>query len=362
MSLTYSEIVDSLKAQFSMNKGNFIVPFIQGTPGGGKSACCREIIQFLKEKYHIADKRIVEFNASLRENVDILGLPSFSKDSTYTRWLPPEEFYYLRASQPVYKKDKTGEKKLVGHKDPYCILLLEELTDAQLNMQNPLCRVILDRYAGQLKLSENLFIIANGNRVQDNSGAYKMSTKLANRVRVLNFQENIDDWIRWAIKAGINKNIIAFLKIRPDLLCQFDSKRMINATPRSWESASYIPEGLTENQFFEHLAGNITPAIAQEYVCFLQTRASLPSYEDIIKDPENVEIPSDPSLMHALVCLLAYYCKEKDAEALVSFYSRITGDFKGVAVRLAISACPALQDTKAFRTFIVKNKDLFINE
>jgi len=157
--MKYSDIKQSVIANFST--GNKLVPYIEGKPGGGKSSLGRDIIKTLG----INPERVTEFNPSLRDPVDIMGVPRTEAD--VAKWIPMPEFYRIR-------DDRT---------DQPCALLIEELSDAPIPMQNPMCRVILDRYAGELKLHSKLFIIATGNRTQDKSGANRMSTKLGNRMQ-----------------------------------------------------------------------------------------------------------------------------------------------------------------------------------
>ena len=53
--MKFSELKESILAQFMVPHGNRIVPFIEGKPGGGKSACAREIVAELKKEFHIPD-------------------------------------------------------------------------------------------------------------------------------------------------------------------------------------------------------------------------------------------------------------------------------------------------------------------
>jgi MoxR-like ATPase len=126
--MRYSNIKTSIVEQFRATNGHKVVPFILGAPGGGKSACARDIVQSL------GIENVVEFTASLRDPVDVLGTPNNTGE--YTRWVPPEEFYNLRRG--------------VGRS----ALILEELSDAPVPMQNALCGVIYDRRAGNLELSD----------------------------------------------------------------------------------------------------------------------------------------------------------------------------------------------------------------
>ena len=89
--MKFSDLKSSILEQFKNT--NEVVPFIVGKPGGGKSSCAREIAQELAVAHKIPDERIIEFNPSLREPCDVLGLPQFNGDCT--KWLPPEEFWAL---------------------------------------------------------------------------------------------------------------------------------------------------------------------------------------------------------------------------------------------------------------------------
>jgi hypothetical protein len=111
--MKYSDIKRSVLANFS--KSNKLVPFILGKSGGGKSSLAREIIAEL----NIEPNRITEFNLSLRDPVDILGLPR--TEGQHSSWLPPSEFWRIR--------DDGSERP--------CALIIEEITDASIPMQNP---------------------------------------------------------------------------------------------------------------------------------------------------------------------------------------------------------------------------------
>ena len=54
--MKFSDLKETILAQFMVEGGNRIVPFIEGKPGGGKSACAREIVAELKKRFHIADE------------------------------------------------------------------------------------------------------------------------------------------------------------------------------------------------------------------------------------------------------------------------------------------------------------------
>lgn len=320
--MRYSNIRTSVLRQFSVDGGNAVVPFILGAPGGGKSACARDIVQAL------GIENVVEFTASLRDPVDVLGTPNNTGD--FTRWVPPEEFYKLRQG--------------VGR----AALILEELSDAPVPMQNALCGVIYDRRAGNLQLSDNLFIIATGNRTADKSGANRITSKLANRTRRFEFQENIDDWTEWALDNDIDPVLIQFLRFRPPLLSDFDANRFANPTPRSWERVNLIPPSLDGALFFDNVAGEVGEGAAAEYTGFKRIYMSLPSMEDILMSPATAGVPEDPATLYATMGALARKATKDNFDRVSTYLGRLPPEFNVMCTKDVLKLQPTVKHTRSF--------------
>jgi hypothetical protein len=332
--MRYSEIKLSIVHQFAAPGGNRIVPFIIGAPGGGKSACARDVVRTM------GIQNVVEFTASLRDPVDILGTPD--NRGEYTRWVPPAEFWRLREG--------------VGP----CALILEELSDATVPVQNALCGVIYDRKAGDLRLSDQLFIIATGNRTEDRSGANRITSKLANRTRRFDFTESIDDWADWALEAGVDHVLIQFLRFRPDLLSDFDPNRFANPTPRKWEAVSLIPSDLPDHLFFENVAGEVGEGAAAEYVGFRRIYASLPDVDKTLANPEKADVPTDPATKYALMGALAHKANNENFASVCAYLARVEPEFAVMCIRDAIKRCPDIKRTKEFANWAVKNANVLM--
>lgn len=312
--MKFSDIKESVLAQFAMPNGNKVVPFIVGKPGGGKSSVAREIAKELCALHKIPESRVIEFNPSLREPSDVLGLPDLHGDCA--RWVPAEEFYAIRKGQGA------------------SVLIIEELSDASMDMMNAMCRIILDRHAGNLPLTDELYIIASGNRTEDRSGANRLSTKLANRMRTLQFEERLDDWISWASGAGVDGTIMAFLSWKPQLLSDFEPSRTANPTPRSWEDVSRIPVTLSPSVYLEHVAGAVGEGAAAEYIAFRNIIDNLPDFDEILANPAKAEVPKDPSTLYALCCKVASEVNKDNAAPCMKFVSRMAPEFVIMCLRL----------------------------
>lgn len=332
--MRYSNIKTSVLSQFQVDGGNAVVPFILGAPGGGKSACARDVVNSL------GIENVVEFTASLRDPVDVLGVPDNNGD--FTRWVPPQEFYQLRQG--------------VGR----AALILEELSDAPVPMQNALCGVIYDRRAGNLKLSDELFIIATGNRTEDKSGANRITSKLANRTRRFDFQENIDDWTEWALDADIDPVLIQFLRFRPGLLSDFDANRFANPTPRAWERVDLIPDSLDSGLFFDNVAGEVGEGAAAEYTGFRRIYMSLPDVDSILLDPANADVPQDPAALYALTGALARKSTKDNFDRVSKYLSRMSPEFNVMATKDAIKLQPTIKHSRAFVEWASKNAEVLM--
>jgi hypothetical protein len=332
--MRYSNIKTSIVEQFKASNGNRVVPFILGAPGGGKSACARDIVR------ELGIENVVEFTASLRDPVDVLGVPQTTGE--FTRWVPPQEFYQLRQG--------TGRSALI----------LEELSDAPVPMQNALCGVIYDRRAGPLALSDQLFIIATGNRTEDKSGANRITSKLANRTRRFDFQENIDDWTEWALDNDVDPVLIQFLRFRPGLLSDFDANRFANPTPRAWERVSFIPQSLDKGLFFDNCAGEVGEGAAAEYTGFRRIYETLPDVDSILLDPAGADLPADPATLYALTGALARKSTKDNFDRVSKYLSRMSPEFNVMATKDAIKFQPSIKHTRSFVEWASANADVLM--
>jgi len=334
--MKYQNIKTSIIEQFKAPRGNVVVPFILGAPGGGKSACAREVIASLD----IPPERVVEFTASLRDPVDVMGTPSNRGD--FTRWTPPEEFYNLRSG--------VGKSALI----------LEELSDAPVPMQNALCSVIYDRRAGNLQLSDQLFIIATGNRTEDKSGANRITSKLAGRTRRFDFSENIDDWTVWALDNDIDPVLIQFLRFRPGLLSDFDANRFANPTPRTWERVNLIPESLAKDLFYDNVAGEVGEGAAAEYTGFRKIYASLPDVDSVLLSPDTAEVPTDPATLFALTGALANKATKDNFDRVTKYTARLPREFDVMCTKDAIRKTPDVRRTRSFIEWASRNAEVLM--
>ncbi len=189
-----------------------------GAPGIGKSQIIRRIGE--KHGYKVIDIRLAQMS-----EVEIGGLIYPNEDKTRTRWLTPE----------ILPDEKRDGKKT--------ILLLDEITSCTKRVQAAAYQLILDRRIGQYQLPEGTFVIALGNREEDDGVFVRMAAPLADRFEIHEIDVDFETWkTEFADKNGIHPYVVKYLMMRPSSLHTQDpeSENMVFATPRSWERVSDI--------------------------------------------------------------------------------------------------------------------------
>jgi MoxR-like ATPase len=195
--VTIEKAVAQLAAAYTavINGGNTVtlLPSVMlwGAPGVGKSQGVRQLAEALEsgtgKTVHVHDVRLLLFNP-----IDLRGIPTANADKTLAIWLRPKIF------------------QMDGSADVINILFLDELSAAPPSVQAAAYQITLDRTVGEHKLPGNCIVIAAGNRITDQSVAFKMPKALANRLCHLEIECDFESWKRWAMKKGIHEKIIGF--------------------------------------------------------------------------------------------------------------------------------------------------------
>lgn len=253
-----------------------------GPSGIGKSAVIKQITE--KKKIGFIDLRLL-----LYTETDLKGIPFPNKEESRTCWLP---------NDILPDEERDGERG---------ILLIEELTSAPKRVQAAAYQLIQDRKLGEYNLPEGWFIVALGNREDDNGVFVQMPSPLANRFEIHTIGYDLEVWKRnFAYKYGINSLVISYLNFKPSALHNFipDSNTMIFASPRTWHAVSDILN--TDNLDMDSdilrykIEGNVGEIECNSLLQFCKLKDDLISVDDIISGME-VEIPVEHDRIYLLI-------------------------------------------------------------
>ena len=178
--------------------GERVPVHVWGPCGVGKSQIAHQVADDLN--YEFLDVRALQLDP-----IDFRGLPRITADTT--EWVPPK---FL----PTEGKG---------------IMFLDELTSAPQMVQAACYQLVLDRKLGEYILPAGWVVIAAGNPAAERGVHFLMPRPLRNRFVHLHLEADVKDWCRWAVRAAVRPEIIAFLRFKPDLLHDGDATLDLNA-------------------------------------------------------------------------------------------------------------------------------------
>ena len=115
-----------------------------------------------------------------------------------------------------------------------------------------------------------------------------MDAAQENRFVWLNMEPDYNQWLNWAMDAGIEQKVIEFISTFPEYLHRINEDD-VRATPRSYErvSKSYKmyeeqKDSIPRSVFLNVIKGNVGKVIAEEFISFVESDAkALISYDDV---------------------------------------------------------------------------------
>ena len=309
--------------------------FIWGPPGVGKSDIVGQVAKDMK--LELKDVRL-----SLMDPTDLKGFPAPGKIGTKAvmSWLQPD---FL----PTKGKG---------------ILFLDELNAAPQAVQAAAYQLILNRKIGDYTLPEGWSIIAAGNRTTDRSVVHAQPAALANRFIHIDAEVDVEDWYDYACTIGVSDETRAYIRYRPKNLCvdKIDPGMRAFPTPRSWVFADQIMSD--KNMPFEIqidlLRGTIGNGVAEEYIGFLHDIKSLPNIDKILIAPDNVNVPTSPSVIYALISALETRTSATNFATVMRYVKRLSKEFEIVYVSSVVKSNDAITETKAFIEWARENRSV----
>ena len=310
-----------------------------GAPGLGKTACAWQVGKNLD----LTDERIMAVHVNNHDIVDFIGVPSVTDDGV-TIFNPPEMFSRFR--------DGTGPG----------LIILEELAQSSVHHQTWAAGFILERETPSFKLDPQVRIICTGNRQQDKAGAKPLLGHLNDRLYHLDMDTSVDDWCAHAMKDGrIKARDIAFIRLRWQLLNNYDPANRSNGTQRSWfKLFTEVPDDLPTDLYLMLAEGKVGIGNAAEYIAARDMMDKMPSIDGIRLSPETAELPTEPSVCFAVATSLSMSATADAFSRDMLYISRMKKEFQMLYVTDTLRLNPDLEETKDFISWAIANQDIFL--
>lgn len=258
------------------------VPLIVGESGIGKTALAKEIAQD-------NNWSLIVINGNLLKEGEIGGLPTIE---SYPGLNSKENEVEKKATvYAVHHKLKEIDEEISQGKT--VLLFIDEINRCEHTVQQELMNLILNREINGYKLPEKVKILAAMNPSSKYGSDFDyqvvdMDAAQENRFVWLYMEPDYNQWIDWAIEAGIEQKVVEFISTFPDYLHKINEDDL-RATPRSYEriSSSYKiylekKDSIPRSVFLNVVKGNVGRVIAEEFVSFVESDyPSLISYAEI---------------------------------------------------------------------------------
>jgi ABC-type dipeptide/oligopeptide/nickel transport system ATPase component len=257
------------------------VPLVVGESGIGKTALAK---QLAKENNY----SLVVIDGNLLKEGEIGGLPTVeSYKSIGSNGIEIEKKTTIYA---VHNKLREIDIEIENGKE--VLLFIDEINRCEHTVQQELMNLILNREINGYKLDDKVKILAAMNPSSKYGSDFDyqvvdMDAAQENRFVWLNMESDYNQWIKWAIGAGIEQKVIEFISTFPEYLNKVNDED-VRATPRSYERVSktykiYKEQGnIPRNIFLNVIKGNIGKVIAEEFVSFVEANHEpLISYNDV---------------------------------------------------------------------------------
>ena len=314
---------------------NRMTVLIKGKPGVGKTSIVQQVSDELGYECYIS-------HPSIQSPTVYMGLGVYDRENQKAKFLP---YDFL--------------ERLV-HADKPTVAFLDDFGQALPSVQAAIQNLLSSRQVGDHKVSDNVvFVIATNDR---NQGAYVngvLSTIKSRCGTILQLDTDAEHWLNWAVKNGIRPEVTGFIRLRPEMLCQFEvSNEIVNfPCPRTVENVSKILD-MECNDFLKNVAiiGAVGEGFATEFEGWLRLYKNMVSPDYIIANPTTAEVPEGDALI-AITSALAYKANKENLGAIMSYGERLSPEYNVNMIEYYIMAKnPKLKETGEYAKWVVKNQ------
>lgn len=316
---------------------------ITGKPGEGKSDACYVIL----DRQGVPANRIKRVHLGNYDRVELGGVPEISThDATGER---------ITVFRPTDVFADFVEGSGIGG------IILEEAATQDKDMQQFVAQFTLDRETCNFKLDPQVRILLTGNRAEDRAGAKPLLGHLNDRLYFQDMETSLNDWCEWAMQNGVPADGIAFLRLRPNLLNDYDPNRRSNPTQRSWTKLfTEVPDDLPTENYLSIASGKVGEGAAAEWVAARDMMKKMPSIDLIRLKPDVTEVPKEPAVRYAVATSLSMTATPDSFPRDMVYVERMPKEFMMVYLTDVMALHPQIQSTTEFTTWAVKNQDIFL--
>lgn len=361
---TLRNVLPSIRAD--MAAGTAVI--LKSPPGVGKTDVTNNGVFNMLKAMH-SGKRVGMCRSFMayQDSVDAGGLPWKAErtygDRTYTITDPAMPTWYISTEgKPACEYD-------------IVLMVFEEWGQGGVDTKKAFAPILLEGGVGQYRLPEGSPRIALTN-VDSRDGVTKELDFVIGRRAEYDIVGSVPVWIedfadkpyklagREWLTMGVTKT---WASQNPQIMFEDKPKKQGPwCNPRTLCMADRYLQGMAEAShgvipiedplLVEGLAGKIGMAATRSYINTLRIRLELPSYEDVVMNPDETPVPSKPDLQMLMAYQLAERAIKDDLAPLIKYMSRLPKDYSLTFVTsLLRRAFNEMVNEPAMKAYIQKN-------
>lgn len=347
-----SQAMELIKKMFylQIKTGERFTIELEGPPGGGKSELVPQVAEDIGTEMG-KDMACSDVFLNSKESVDMggFGLPDDDPDDGSKIMVYTKAFWVPRAAAPEHG-----------------FLFLDEFRQSPHDVQKPSAELLLKGRVNESALPITWMVIAASNREKDRSGVQRELMFVSNRRCLIRITPDLDSWVDWAETRGdVPWQAIAFAKHRPGLVFKNEVPEDGGpfCTPRSFVKMSKLIDELPMDLFTEAAAGYIGEGTAAEFCSFLRVVDELPSFDEIVADPQGCKLPSKekPDAQYATMQMIAHRVDGNTAAPAFDYLKRMPQEFQVAGLKSTLKRQPTVLHNPDFAKWVRENKQLIVN-
>jgi len=340
-------------AKLTLACGSSIRALFVGEPGIGKSSMMGTFEKVLGDAYNYA---YVDCS-----NLDLgdVAMPVVDHTTKTTRYYPNARFQ-LHGGKPV-------------------VIMLDEFGKAPQPVQNMLHPMLESRNPrlGDVPLPEGSIVFLTSNMSSDGVGDNIKAHTLNRVTRVQVAKPSAEDWMHWAVDAGVHPVVLAWVRQFPHCMASYmdgdqdENPYIYNpkkfqtsyVSPRSLELASRIvwqKDQFDSDTLIAALRGTIGDSGARDMEAFIAYQDELPTRQTIISNPMGAPVPASAGATIVLVFGLIASTTKENIAPFMQYVRRLDAEWQAVfGINLARSSKQGIAfQCKAFTDWARDNQDL----
>ena len=343
--------------------------YLRGPIGRGKTT---SMIDGVRRMGKILNKNLgyVVVNCGLLNPPDAVGyltvgrpddtFRKFMNDLGLTDWHKP----YSEFTLPFWWFTSEG-KPLEAYDGG--VIILDEMDKADVDVKKVLGEMMLSGRLGPHVLPRGWIVWGTGNRQGDRSGSTKELDHLINRRQEIEVTDDIASLEHWMDHNNVAPEIKGFASAHPEIVFSPNppDRQQPWCTPRSLIRCGQTLEAFredgnlpTDQYAVEDASGQIGTAAAGQLFATIKLNAEQPKFDDIVRNPTVVKVPSMPDAMMLVSYNLAHRVDEASLPSCVTYLERFPKEFSVTFAKAACRRNPMLVVEPAFEKWAERNATL----